>query len=72
MKEDLVELVGRLRVEVDTLEEHCIVVWEGGDIVAKFEVKRDSFFQVVYDRSNIGSKPAVWTDNGIGWNGTVG
>jgi hypothetical protein len=71
VKEDLVELVGRSRVEVDPLEEHCIVVWEGGDIVTKFEVKRDGFFQVVYDRSSIGSKPAVWTDNSIGWNGVV-
>jgi hypothetical protein len=59
IKEDLVELVGRSRVEVDLLEEHCIVVWEGGNIVTKFEVKCDGFFQVVYDQSSIGSKPAV-------------
>jgi hypothetical protein len=72
VQEDLVELVGRSRVKVDPLEEHCIVVWEGGDIVTKFEVKRDGFFQVVYDRSSIGSKPAVWADKGIDWNGVVG
>lgn len=72
VKKDLVELVGRSRVEVYTLEEHCIVVWEGSNIVAKFEVKRDGFFQVVYDRSSIGSEPAVWANNGIDWDGVVG
>jgi hypothetical protein len=49
VKEDLVELVGKSIVKVDTLEEHCILVWEGGDIVTKFEMKHDGFFQVVYD-----------------------
>jgi hypothetical protein len=72
VKEALVELVGRSRVEVDPLEEHCIEVWEGGNVVAKFEVKRDGFFQGGYDRSSIGGKPAVWTDNGIDWDGVVG
>ena len=72
MKKDLVELVGRSRVEVDPLEEHCIVVWDGGNAVAKFEVERDGFFQGGYDRSSIGSEPAVWTDNGIDWDGVVG
>ena len=72
VKEGLVELVGRARVEVDALEEHCIVVWEGGNVVAKFEVKRDGFFRGGYDGSSIGSEPAVWMDNGIDGDRVVG
>jgi hypothetical protein len=54
------------------LEEHCVVVWERVDVVAKIEVKRDYFVRMLCDGRGIRSEPAVGADPGVNWNRVVG